>query len=357
MSFDTRTNSVMSLKQAEGLLSDRQYLIAEGLLCLVRGSVSFLGIIGNIINIITYFSMRPNDGVTASFLVLAFSDFSYLVTMASRAVSFGFYFLEKIYNMTIWFPVEPYGVYIFFGNAGSIPYTVSILITTLLSVVRCISVWQPLKFKTMFGPKRSMYVVVVFMLFSAGTYIPVLVYMGMTDQFNGQINASRPTLWVSPKREEIKVNMWAVRDAMLPIASEFIVSSCVIVMAQSLKKTLAFRHNQSNKLKTDFFPKNISSYKKTHRPTKLIGKELQALQQVLFIALIFIICNTPKIVVNFTPYLLPDFALGQLNQNLYLTSIGVLYLFQVINSSTSVLIYYNFSSKYRKHFRICFGLL
>ncbi|KAI8791469.1 fMet-Leu-Phe receptor [Biomphalaria glabrata] len=356
MTFSVSYNVTASTKQAEGLLSDRQYLIAEGLLCLVRGSVSILGIIANMINIVTYVSMRPNDGVTASFLVLAFSDFSYLVTMASRAVSFGFYFLEKIYNMNVWFPVEPYGVYIFFGNAGSIPYTVSILITTLLSVVRCISVWQPLKFKTMFGPKRSMYIVVVFLLFSAGTYIPVLVYMGMTDQFNGQINASRPTLWISPKREEIKVNLWAVRDAMLPIATQFIVSACVIVMALSLQKTLAFRH-QSSKLKSDVLPKNISSYKKTHRPTKLIGKELQALQQVLFIALIFIICNTPKIVVNFTPYLLPDFALGQLNQNLYLTSIGVLYLFQVINSSTSVLIYYNFSSKYRKHFRICFGLL
>ncbi|XP_055887634.1 uncharacterized protein LOC129926622 [Biomphalaria glabrata] len=188
------------------------------------------------------------------------------------------------------------------------------------------------------------------------TYIPVLVYMGMTDQFNGQINASRPTLWISPKREEIKVNLWSVRDAMLPIATQFIVSACVIVMALSLQKTLAFRH-QSSKFKSDVLPKNKLGYKKTHRPTKLIGKELQALQQVLFIALIFIICNTPKIVVNFTPYLLPDFALGQLNQNLYLTSIGVLYLFQVINSSTSVLIYYNFSSKYRKHFRICFGLL
>ncbi|KAH9499051.1 hypothetical protein Btru_005553 [Bulinus truncatus] len=317
-------NVTTSSKTADGLLTDRQYLIAEGLLCLIRGTVSILGIIGNIINIVTYISMRPNDSVTVSFLVLAFSDLAYLVAMASRSVSFGFHFAEKMFNMTVWFPVEPYGVYIFFGNAGSIPYTFSILITSLLAV--------------------------------ASTYIPVLVFMGMTEQFNAEINTTRSTLWISPRREEIKVILWAVRDAMLPVATQVTVFACVLVMARSLRRSVAFRQS-TIKSNVGAESTNKDALKKSNRgndkSVKLTGKELQAIQQVLCLSLLFIVCNTPKILVNFTPFFVHDFALGQPNQNLYLTSIGFLYLFQIINSSSSVLIYYNFSSKYRKHSNLC----
>ncbi|CAL1537006.1 unnamed protein product [Lymnaea stagnalis] len=336
--------------------------MVEGCFCAARGLISLLGILGNLVNIKAYVSMGLSDGVTTAFLLLACSDLAYLTAMLARAVSFGFMAAEKLHNYSLWFPVDPYGVYIFFGNVGSIPYTVSILTTTLLAVVRCLSVARPLQFQNSFRRTRATAVVFVFAMFSLFSYLPVLVFMGMIRQFDARVNATRPMLWISPMRERVKDIVWVIRDAILPIATQLIVITCVIVMADCLRSASVFRMSQmsvksvSEKLR--FGDLNVDlgqneAPRSAANPNKLIGKELQAVQQVLLISIIFIVCNMPKIVINFTGLFEQEFALGRLHENLYLTMIGVLYIFQTVYSSVNIFIYYHYSSKYRRHCKVC----
>ncbi|KAI8791455.1 fMet-Leu-Phe receptor [Biomphalaria glabrata] len=341
----------------QSLMTDDEYLILEGLMCLIRSCLALLGIVGNTINVLTFISMGLKDGVTTSFMLLAMSDISYLVTVIARAAAFVFMVSEKSSGYCIWYPVEPYGVYIFFGHAGRIPYILSNMITTLVAIMRCLCVVWPFSFKS-FAFNRTLALVLVntFTLFAVTSYLPVLLFMGMTWQFDPRLNSSRPALWISPEREEVKDVIWTARDALLPFVTQFIMTVCVVIMVKHLKSSYSFRHGTVN-----HFSNNMSALvmppleKKSNSQPKistieLTGKDLQALRQVLLITSVYLTCNTPTIVINITSLLESKLSIDSVYRNIYLSVTGCKHLFQTINSSFNVLVYYKYSSRYRHHF-------
>ncbi|KAI8791445.1 type-1B angiotensin II receptor [Biomphalaria glabrata] len=77
------------------------------------------------------------------------------------------------------------------------------------------------------------------------------------------------------------------------------------------------------------------------------GKDLQVVQQVLLISVIYIISNTPIIIINFAGMYNKEFALQRTYHNLFLSTIGVKHLFQTINSSFNIFIYFKYNTKFR----------
>ncbi|KAK6986160.1 fMet-Leu-Phe receptor [Biomphalaria glabrata] len=330
----------------KSFMTDDEYIILEGLMCLIRSCLALLGIVGNTINVMTFISMGLKDGVTTSFMLLALSDASYLVTVIARAAAFAFMVSEILSDYQTWYPVEPYGVYKFSGHSGRIPYILSNLITTLVSVTRCLCVAWPINFKSAFTKKLALVLVTSFTLFAVLSYLPVLIFMSMTWQFDHRLNASRPTLWLSPEREEVKDVVWTARDALLPFITQVIMITCVVIMNKHLKSSYRFRHrgnkHSSIRKRTFMKPKNSSP--------ELTGKDLQVLRQVLLITSVYIICNTPTILINITSLLERKLSTDSVYRNIYLSVTGCKHLFQTINSSFSVLVYYKYSSRYRHNF-------
>ncbi|KAK0053343.1 fMet-Leu-Phe receptor [Biomphalaria pfeifferi] len=341
---------VMNLSSQEVLIqsfmTDDEYIIFEGLMCLIRSCLALLGIMGNTINVLTFISMGLKDGVTTSFMLLSMSDSSYLVTVIARSAAFAFMVSEILSDYQTWFPVEPYGVYKFSGHSGRIPYILSNLITTLIAVMRCLCVAWPINFKSDFTKKLALVLVTFFTLFALLSYLPVLIFMSMTWQFDHRLNASRPALWLSPEREEVKDVVWTARDALLPFITQVIMITCVVIMNNHLKSSYRFRHrdNKPSLIRRGIFmkPKNWSP--------KLTGKDLQVLHQVLLITSVYIVCNTPTILINITSLLDRKLSIDLYYRNIYLSVTGCKHLFQTINSSFSVLVYYKYSSRYRHHF-------
>ncbi|CAL1536997.1 unnamed protein product [Lymnaea stagnalis] len=349
-------------------MSHYEYTISEGVLCLARGTLSVLGCTANVISIRTFASMGLADGMNLSFLCLSVSDLMYLVTVLARAVSFLFMTLEEMPGQFFWFPVEPYGVYIFFGHAGRIPYILSNLTTTFLAVARCLCVARPLVFKNTFSSKIALTILSACAVFSVSSYVPILFYMGMIPLYDERTNAtSRPSLWISPKREEVKDVVWGMRDAFVPFATQIVVIVCVITMSGSLRAASNFRHANSishlvprSHLSREACIKGndpvegrgVHGAKPNYVQSRLGGKELRVVQQVVLICVVYITCNTPTIFINFASVFESNFSIEKTYRNLYLTTTGAKHLFQTINASFNIFIYHNYNSKFKKRWAI-----
>ncbi|XP_059175059.1 uncharacterized protein LOC131955102 [Physella acuta] len=347
LSYETTTISVRTS------LIESDYLVVVGVICLIRGVLSLLGCVGNVINLVTFVSMGLGDGVTVSFLFLSVSDLAYLVTVTASSVAFDFVIAESVESFAVSFPVDPFGVYAIFVNVGSALYTITLLTTTLLSVARCLSISRPLQFRHSFTRLRIIVTLSLASAASIATVVPLLTYMEIKTQFDSRINATRPSLAISPRRKQDY--LYAFRDAILPLIAEFILIICVFVMRKCLQQSIKFRQTNSAGIEPENTSKNTTDksnndphVKENRDKTKFSGKELQVIQQMILISSIFIVCNLPKILVNAVEIFLPGFTLGGMYRSFYLIFNIFRDLFQICISGTNVFIYFRYSSKFRK---------
>ncbi|XP_059175072.1 uncharacterized protein LOC131955113 [Physella acuta] len=330
----------------DGLVTDEQYLLYEGLLSSTRALIAALGCMGNVINIYIFMKLGFNEGMNLSLTLLSCFDLLYLVTVISRSVSFVFFAYERTHRWTMWFPVQPYAVVIFCGNAGRIPHAFSNLMTTFVALARCASVAKPLQFKQTFSQQLTVIWAIIFVVFAVVSFIPVQVFMGIIPQFDKDVNLTRPALWISPQRKQVRDAMGVIRDAFIPLSTQLLILVCLILMTRRLKASIKFRSFHSyNDITTVTKSKGSS-------PTKP-GKELQVIQQVALICMVYITCNTPTILINFTGLFVPEFSIDNTFRNMYLLMTGIKYFFQTINASINILVYHRYNSRYRRRFPVC----
>ncbi|BFZ09723.1 hypothetical protein BsWGS_12762 [Bradybaena similaris] len=333
------------------LVTDTQYVIIIECTSDVGTILAFMGVITNIINIVTFIDMGLNDGVTVSFLALAIFDLTYLIASLSLGIAVVFYVTEM--RSSVRFQIEPYGVCVFFGSCMVFISLTNVLTTTFLAVARCMCVSRPLQFKNTFTRKRAIYFMIGVAIFSVTIYLPILVNMGMVQKFDTRTNTSRPSLWISPSREFIKEIVWLVIDMVLPVTTQLIIIVCVVIMVNSLQKASLFRQSTvmvTGKLFNDDVKRNnkvsnASDYVSTGE--KLTGKDLLVVQQVVLISVVYIICNTPKILISIATTIEPEFTIGKAYSKLYMCANGFRKQFEILNAAVNLIIYYNYNTKFR----------
>ncbi|XP_059146920.1 uncharacterized protein LOC131934809 [Physella acuta] len=320
----------------------------------IRGVISLFGIIGNSLTIRTFVAMGLKDGVTLSFLFLSISDLLYLTSMLASTVSYIFLSVELLRKYSIYFPIDPYGVNIYFLNCGSGLYLNTTLTITFLSIARCLSVAKPLWFRNASGKLK---ITIIFMIISSSICvalsIPTLALMGIIPKADSKINGTRPTLWISPLRKLITAITWPIGGSVIPFSVQFILIFCIGVMTFYLKKALQFREKftQATTLKTTDENESTENEKvEANKSVKLKGRELQIVKQMLIISLVFVTCNIPKISVNTTIFLVPEYSIDGAYGKLYEAFDMVRNTFQVINSSSNIFVYYKYNSRFRKLF-------
>lgn len=344
-------NTTLPLAQTiQSVLSNHTYTVLMGLMSASWMFLSALGVIGNIINIKTFISTKLDDGMTLAFLVLSFSDLGFLFFMFAVGTSSIFYVVEMKNEYRIWFTVEPYGTSIIFANTGIMLYVLTELTTTYVSVARCMCVARPLHFKNTFTRRTTLVCALAFVLCSLGTCLPIVATMGIKRQFDYRVNTSRLMLWVAPNRDAIKHRVWSLTDIVLPLTTQIIVLVCLIVMADKLRKSLKFRQTfkTSDETKENKLPKSSDMATNKKTSSNVSKKDMKVVKQVMLISAVYIVCNTPKIFINVTALLVSDFTLGTRYQNLYLVLNSIRSLFETVNSSASLPIYYSYNGKFRK---------
>ncbi|KAK6986169.1 type-1B angiotensin II receptor [Biomphalaria glabrata] len=346
-------------------ISDQDYITLAVIYSVLCSLITFSGCFGNAVTIVTYFSMKLKDGVMISFLCLAISDLLYGVTILAHLVSVGLSVLELRSSFSIWFPIDPFGIYVFFSDIGVLIYLITVLATTFIAIIRCLCVAKPLQFQNILTKRRSIVCAVAFSIVAVASYLPILVHMKMERSFDANINATRYRLRISPQREVIKTAIWIPRDVLVTLTTEIIVIVCVVIMMKTLRSAAKFRNSAAKysvqpltqvggvqgqptigQVNSDL--KNNTKHVDA-QSNKLTSKDFSVVRQVVLISIVYIVCNMPKVIINVAVLFVPDLALGKPYQNVYFTIIGIMELFQAFNSSFNIFIYFKYNSKFRKH--------
>ncbi|CAL1541527.1 unnamed protein product, partial [Lymnaea stagnalis] len=317
------------------------------------------GAVGNVLCIKTFFRLGISDGVNLSLLSLAASDLFYLISALINTISFMLHSAEELSLYTVWFPVDPEAIFLVFASTGSSFYAISMLVTTFITVVRCLAVVQPLKYRNLISRQTTAIIISIFTLVSITSAILVVALAGIPPPIDSNSNTTRPTLLFFPERVLMKDIIYGTRDIILPLASQIIVGLCVVIMARYLRKASIFRHKHSRNTAMNT-QKSISmignlvrrNVKTVTDPesAKVVGKELQVVQQMLLIAVVYSLCNMPKVVFNMTLISVPDFYSGGRYSAVYFTSNIIRELIQSVNASVDIFIYWKYNSKFRSHF-------
>ncbi|XP_059153489.1 uncharacterized protein LOC131939291 [Physella acuta] len=439
-------------------ISDSMYALLVEIFIYLCLCLSVVGCLGNTLTIKTFLTMGAKDGVTLSFLFLALSDLVYLLVMVAHSVSLAFFVVERKSKFKVWFPVDPFGVYVYFSNLGILVYLVTVLTTTYLAVVRCMCVAMPLHFKNTFTKTRSRWTLFTFCVLAVASYLPMLVNMEMVPVYDVRTNSTRSVLWVSDSRDDVKEMIWITRDVTVTFVTEVIVIVCLVVMARSLRAASRFRQQTAghdsktaghdsktaghdsktaghdsktaghdsktaghdsktaghdsktaghdsktaghgthkvghgtqiagpdtptagHNTITEEIEKSPTHPSKHNEPfsghhiknqrnldlakevtntaghpnlSRISQKELTIVRQVALISLVYILCNTPKVMIALTAMCVRDFTLGRTFQNVYLTVLGIMELCQAFNSSISFVIYFTCNARFRRHAGMC----
>lgn len=343
-----------------GVITDKDLLVITEFSLALGMIFALLGLGSNIINIRTFIAMGVSDGITVSFLALSIFDLTSMIAAVSLGISTTFHAVET--QSSIRFPIQPYGVSVFLSNAMVLINVTNVLTTTFISVARCMCVVKPLHFKNDFTPLRTLGFLLGFAAFAIAIYSPVLTNIGMLDMYDWKINMTRLTLCVSPNREAIKGIVDVMIEVILPFATQFIVVVSVLVMVASLRAASKFRkksvltpnskHCRECRNTTNVSVKNgILSQTLPSSPKKASTKDMRLHQQVILTSLVYIICNTPKIVITLVGAVEVEFALGKRYSNIYLGAHTLRKLFDNFNAAIHTVIYYRYNTKFRTALR------
>ncbi|CAL1541518.1 unnamed protein product, partial [Lymnaea stagnalis] len=329
--------------------------------CILLATTAGLGAVGNVITMKTFIHLGISDGVNLSLISLAASDLFFLISAFINGISLMLHCVEELSGFNLWFPVDPEVVYMIFTVTGSGFYACSMLVTTFITVVRCLAVALPLKFRNLLSWQATAVVISLFTVLMLSTTVVLLVYTGVSHQFDPNINTTRPAPWLPPERTMIKNVIFGARDVFLPLASQMIVGICVVIMARYLQKARIFRLKVSKlACLNDNAPKNnnvirdsqinLKTVTKETGSSKAVCKELQAVQQMLLIATVYSLCNMPKVIFNLTELIVPGFYRDLSYNDVYLTCNITRELIQSVNASVTIFIYWKYNSKFRSHF-------
>ncbi|XP_059159170.1 galanin-like G-protein coupled receptor npr-9 [Physella acuta] len=318
-------------------------------LCLFRGVVSLVGVVGNSLTIRTFIAMGLKDGVTLSFLFLSVCDLLFLVLEGASSISCVFVCVERVSNYTTYFPVDPYSVDFYLLLCASEFYHCAMVTIIFLAIVRCLSVASPLWFRNKLGTKLVSIVassVIAISVFAIE--IPIFAFMGIIPQFDKNTNTTRALFWASPKWHIVTDVIWTVMGLILTNCVQIILLISAIAMKIVLTKALSFRkkctlaHNDTNTSYSDV----------THTESKLqlTSKEIRITQQLFVLSLTYIISNTPRACFHPPQLLFPELSIFGKHGRLFEVIDVIVHTCQCVFCCGNVLIYLRFNSRFRQLF-------
>ncbi|GFR70693.1 chemosensory receptor C [Elysia marginata] len=155
---------------------------------------------------------------------------------------------------------------------------------------------------------------------------------------------------------------------IIPWAAYIIVVTCVVILASKLQAAARFRRSlaastnggsEKNKtgLSNSSDPSSLSEYSRHNEKSssKMSTKDLQVVQSVTLICVIFILSQLPYQMISFVRLLIPDFnSFGESKYSFGLSGYAK-NIFSYLNASVNICVYYHFNARYRETFRNIFS--
>ncbi|GFO26207.1 peptide receptor gpcr [Plakobranchus ocellatus] len=251
----------------------------------VNPALGLGGILVNIINTFIFYKMGVSDGVTQNFLIL--SVFDGILSVCAAINSLCYILLTTIF--TRGGPTAHNLQAVLWSTVTSWPFsqTVSTITTIVIAVVRCCCVALPLQVKQVLTVRRQLAAICIF----SACVIAVLLYVFIP---------SKLTILTDPTTNITRAVYTDQNYGTLNIFTNIFLYTTFIIMIVCVV-ILTISLNQSSK----FRDKSSSSNEKS----KEKNREIRVVQTIILVALIFIICKLPTIIIAIIRQLVDGFSL------------------------------------------------
>ncbi|CAL1539902.1 unnamed protein product, partial [Lymnaea stagnalis] len=335
----------------------------------------------NILALVIFWKTGLNDGISVCFFSLTISDLLCLVTFLSATLLgiLDLNFNVKPYVSLYWVSyMVPFYAVMF--------YNISTVTTIFLAIQKCCCVVMPLKFKDTFSRGRSLAINLCAYCGVMITFIPFTISaLPFQPTYDTSTNSTRLVFYFSKFfLTEIFPVLKAITYISIPIISEIVVLFCTILLTIRLRQSLKFRrsvagrcvikkgdfhtreengHKNLKAFKSDTQPrsdKNLTTFETDKQPRSeknvpASKNELRVTQAVNVVATIFVLSNSPDVVVFFASLVVPEFSGFGQYRHTYTLCLVLQDLLHIVNMSVNIFVYLKFNSRFRKKFLSTFG--
>ncbi|GFN85180.1 chemosensory receptor c [Plakobranchus ocellatus] len=316
--------------------------------------------------------MGLRDNVTITLLVLSMSDLINLILNCPTAVARIILEEKPSHEWPFDHMILIAGIYWY----AYVFYDYSSMVSVFLAVVRCLCVAKPLAFKFLVTKARTLISLVTIFIFSIILRIPVFTVFQLASVKHPRTNSSFVQLVISSDYSK----MYRVNDIMNRTIISWLayttVTVCVFIMVYKLKQASNFRRSaaglEDTKGNKTVLVKNERSEElsvpdtdlainKESKPTspkrqipsaeKLSTKDLQVVQSVTLICIIFILSQLPFQVTSVYRLIEPEFDNRGRLSHLFKIASYVTKTFGLLNASVNFFVYIRYNSRYRETLR------
>jgi hypothetical protein len=150
-------------------------------------------------------------------------------------------------------------------------------------------------------------------------------------KFSSQKNKSLIGRVSTEDQGRVDTISFLINNFIIPLSAFIFIATCTIVLAVKLKTYQTWRNNLPSTLQDDKVP----------------TRNKRAAKMVLVISSFFIICNISVCISCLALVFEPGLYFNDKCINIGITIGGISFLFESINASANIFIYYRMSSKYR----------
>ncbi|KAH9512773.1 hypothetical protein Btru_038165, partial [Bulinus truncatus] len=332
----------------DGLLSyEAREMAIFILVSIVQPPFLITGVLTNAISIVTFLKLGIHQSITACFFLLSCSDLAGLM-FAIPATS-----LTNVETVVIRRRLVLDGKAVAVNLIGYyfIFFDTSQLITAFIAVQRSCCVALPFTFKDTFTRRRAMVVVALIFIYCMSTYLPVILSQGLVFVFDEANNLTVLTFWGSPHRQSYVSLADNLSGIGLTTLCQVTIIICLVIMAVHFKSSSNFRKSMAgwtghaigvSPTHTDAPGSN--SYEQLAKTNFGTRREIQALQIATFVSIIFVMCNTPKVILAYSFLAVPDLSLFHRFENIYYVVNILRNTVEYINTSLNMFVYIRFNT-------------
>uniref|UniRef100_A0A2C9KV02 G-protein coupled receptors family 1 profile domain-containing protein n=1 Tax=Biomphalaria glabrata TaxID=6526 RepID=A0A2C9KV02_BIOGL len=298
--------------------------------------VCVFGIVGNCLNITVFLRQGLRTSVNLSLCAMSLSDLIGLIFQVWHN------FCLNPFLVQLDLPVDFLEVQVLTGGCPNVVMTrITGWITMFITAERCLSVLTPLNVRRIVTFERSVVILLLCYSINLAFFLPRYAYDYLSFIVYPALNKTKLAIGVRDG-EEVIVFFLNLSHFYLSIIAFVVVVMNTAILVVSLRRKSKWRKNVvSNKSQQDV----------------LSSRENKTMALVIMVATVLIICYTPGVVCAFLEIFDPDFSFYAKQENVYHVTWSFCFLFNSINASINVLVYYRMSSKYRSTLLETFPML
>ncbi|XP_059177845.1 growth hormone secretagogue receptor type 1-like [Physella acuta] len=316
----------------EDIISARERQIYEVVNYVILGTViGLFGIVANIINIIIFYRQGLKTTVNVSLFALAISDLCSLLTLQWFNICVN----PLFENADDLFPMMASEViYLTAGIPHDCFARITCWITVYITAERCLCITFPLKIKQLITPTRTTVIISLIYILMMASFTPEYATAYIGWKYYASKNRTLLGLKFTSHRKQVEGLTFLLYGILGKLSFVAVVFFTVILVVVLRKKTIWRR-------------KSIYGHQNSE---SISNRDKKTINMIIIIAIILIVCYTPGTILSLVTFFVPDFSIVGNYVNLFFAVWSFGFLFETINSSVNIFLYYKMSSKYRRSF-------